>query len=56
MTLKDFQCWTWKGTANNKWIVSRIGKDGLKNRVRELEQSMISRPAVLVSCLAPNAW
>ena len=32
---KDFQCWTlkWKGTANNMCIASRIGKDGLKNRV-----------------------
>ena len=37
------------------WIVSRIGKDGLKNRTRELEQSVISRPAVRVSCMAPNA-
>ena len=57
---KDFQCWSlkWRGTAINMWIVSRIGKDGLKNRMperlRDLEQSMISRHAVRVSRMAPN--
>ena len=34
-------------------IVLRIGKDGLENRMGELEQSMISRQAVRVSCMAP---
>lgn len=41
------------------WIVSRVDKDGLKNRMRErlcdLGQSIISRHAVRVSCIAPNA-